>query len=106
MITGLHHVAIAVHDIDATAAFYRTTFGLPGIEASETPPDQGVRAAFIPLGNCRIELLQPLRLAPTFLLQLCPVPSDKGKEPKAAMARVKVRAERATASCKRPASIR
>ena len=61
MITGLHHVAIAVHDIDATAAFYRTTFGLPGIEASETLPDQGVRAAFIPLGNCRIELLQPLR---------------------------------------------
>ena len=58
MITGLHHVAIAVHDIDATAAFYRTTFGLPGIEASETLPDQGVRAAFIPLGNCRIELLQ------------------------------------------------
>ena len=61
MITGLHHVAIAVRDIDATAAFYRTTFGLPGIEASETLPDQGVRAAFIPLGNCRIELLQPLR---------------------------------------------
>ena len=59
MITGLHHVAIAVHDIDATAAFYCTTFGLPGIEASETLPDQGVRAAFIPLGNCRIEEYEP-----------------------------------------------
>jgi len=61
MITGLHHVALAVRDIERTAAFYRDTFGLPGIEASETLVDQGVRAAFIPLSNARIELLQPLR---------------------------------------------
>lgn len=61
MITGLHHVAIAVNDLDATAAFYHDTFGLPVPEADETLPDQGVRAAFIPLGNARIELLQPLR---------------------------------------------
>jgi methylmalonyl-CoA mutase C-terminal domain/subunit len=61
MITGLHHIALAVRNIDETAAFYRDTFGLPGLEADETLPDQGVRAAFIPLGNARIELLQPLR---------------------------------------------
>ncbi|MSQ09881.1 MAG: methylmalonyl-CoA epimerase [Dehalococcoidia bacterium] len=61
MITGLHHVALAVRDMDETAAFYSTTFGLPGLEVTETLPDQGVRAGFISLGNARIELLQPLR---------------------------------------------
>jgi len=61
MIKGLHHVALAVRDLDATARFYAETFGLAPPEKLEVIPDQGVRACLIGLGNAYIELLEPLR---------------------------------------------
>src|SRR5687767_3908909 len=60
MITGLHHVAIAVKDLDATAAFYREVFGLSQPEKTEVLQEQGVKAGFIDLGNARLELLEPV----------------------------------------------
>jgi methylmalonyl-CoA mutase C-terminal domain/subunit len=65
VITGLHHVAIAVKDLDGTARFYREVFGLPEPEKSESITEQGVRACLIGLGNAYIELLEPLRAEST-----------------------------------------
>lgn len=61
MIKGLHHVAIAVRNLDDTARFYSETFGLPQPETVEVVEEQGVRACLISLGNAYIELLEPTR---------------------------------------------
>ena len=59
MIGRLNHVAIAVPDLEASAAQYRDTLG-----ATVTPPapqpDHGVTVVFIELPNTKIELLEPL----------------------------------------------
>ncbi|GEM_PF-68251 len=61
MIKGLDHVAIAVKDLDETLKFYLDTFGFNGNEVEhETVEEQGVKACLIPLGNCYLELLEPL----------------------------------------------
>jgi len=56
---SIHHVAIAVRDLDAALAFYRDTLGLEVTERSEVP-EEGVEIAFLPTGEGEIELLQPL----------------------------------------------
>jgi len=59
MIGKLNHVAIVVPDLAAATTLYRDTLGakvLPSHELSE----HGVTAAFVELGNTRIELLEPL----------------------------------------------
>ncbi|MBI2885570.1 MAG: methylmalonyl-CoA epimerase [Chloroflexi bacterium] len=61
MIKGLHHVAIAVRSLEATARFYKETFGLPDPEKTEVVEEQGVKACFIDFGNTRLELLEPTR---------------------------------------------
>lgn len=61
MIKGLHHVGLAVKNLDETARFYRETFGLPDPEKLEVVQDQGVKACLINLGNAYIELLEPIR---------------------------------------------
>ena len=55
----INHLAIAVNDLDAALSFYRDALGLPlqGVEAVER---EGVRVAFLPLGESHIELVQPL----------------------------------------------
>jgi methylmalonyl-CoA/ethylmalonyl-CoA epimerase len=55
----LHHIAIAVHDLDAALAFYRDAVGLEMAERREVP-EEGVEIAFLPVGEGEIELLQPL----------------------------------------------
>jgi methylmalonyl-CoA epimerase len=55
----LHHIAIAVHDLDAALAFYRDTLGLEMAERRAVP-EEGVEIAFLPVGEGEIELLQPL----------------------------------------------
>jgi methylmalonyl-CoA epimerase len=54
----LDHVGIAVKDIEAALAFYRDALGLE-IEVPEDVPSQRVRARFIPVGEPRLELLEP-----------------------------------------------
>ena len=60
MITGFNHVSIVVPDLDAAMAKIRQVYGLDA-GAPMTNEAQGVRLAWIDLGNARIELMQPAR---------------------------------------------
>jgi methylmalonyl-CoA/ethylmalonyl-CoA epimerase len=55
MIGRLNHVAIAVPDLEAAAAQYRTTLGA-NVRAPQDEPDHGVTVVFIDLPNTKIEL--------------------------------------------------
>ncbi len=59
MSTSIHHIAIAVHDLDAALAFYRDALGLEMTERREAP-EEGVEIAFLPTGEGKIELISPL----------------------------------------------
>ncbi|MEM1420642.1 MAG: methylmalonyl-CoA epimerase [Pseudomonadota bacterium] len=59
MIGRLNHVAIAVPDLEAGAAKYRTALGA-NVTAPQAEPDHGVTVVFIELPNTKIELLEPL----------------------------------------------
>ena len=59
MIQKIHHVAIAVKDLDEALRFYRDTLGL-SVHKQATLDDQGVRAALLTIGQDEIELLEPL----------------------------------------------
>ena len=59
MIGRLNHVAIAVPDLEAAAAQYRTTLGAK-VNPPQDEPDHGVTVVFIELPNTKIELLYPL----------------------------------------------
>jgi methylmalonyl-CoA/ethylmalonyl-CoA epimerase len=56
---NLHHLGIAVDDLDAAILVYSDLFGAT-LEHRETVEDQGVEAASLRVGESRIELLQPL----------------------------------------------
>ncbi len=59
MIEKIHHIGIAVHDLDKALRFYRDTLGLH-VHASATVEEQGVKAALLTIGQSEIELLEPL----------------------------------------------
>jgi methylmalonyl-CoA/ethylmalonyl-CoA epimerase len=59
LIGRLNHVAIAVPDLAAAAAVYRTMLGADVSEAVPQP-DHGVTVVFVTLPNTKIELLEPL----------------------------------------------
>lgn len=54
---NVNHIGIAVKSIEETAKFY-SKLGLE-IESIEIVESQKVRVAFIPVGDVRIELLEP-----------------------------------------------
>jgi methylmalonyl-CoA epimerase len=56
---NLHHLGIAVDDLDAAILVYSDLFGAT-LEHRERVEDQGVEAASLRVGDSRIELLQPL----------------------------------------------
>jgi len=58
LIDKIHHVGIAVRDLDKSLEFYRDTLGLH-VHALDTVEDQGVRAALLTIGESEIELLEP-----------------------------------------------
>ena len=60
MITGLSHVAIVIPSLDAAAKRLKEVYGLNVGEASVNE-GQGVRLAYVELGNARIELMEPSR---------------------------------------------
>jgi len=60
MPTSLTHVSIVVPDLDAASRKLRETYGLAVGEA-RTNAEQGVRLAYVDLGNARIELMEPSR---------------------------------------------
>jgi methylmalonyl-CoA epimerase len=56
-IKRLEHVAIAVHDIDATRRMLEQTLGLP-MEYQEELPKNHAKLAMFPIGETYIELVQ------------------------------------------------
>ncbi|HEX2830267.1 MAG TPA: methylmalonyl-CoA epimerase [Burkholderiales bacterium] len=60
MITGLSHVSIVVPDLDSAADRIKATYGLE-IGDIAVNAQQGVRLAYIDLGNAKIELMEPSR---------------------------------------------
>ena len=56
MIQSLHHIGIAVEDLDAAIALYRDTLGLD-FRGVEDVPTEKVRVAVLMAGTTRIELL-------------------------------------------------
>ena len=56
---NLDHVAIAVHDLDAALAGYRSRYNVNPLYR-ETIEEQGVEEAMIPVGGSFVQLLQPL----------------------------------------------
>ena len=57
MIKKINHIGVAVKDLNEAINFYEKNLGLE-IEGKEEIKEQKVKAAFIPLGESRIELLQ------------------------------------------------
>jgi methylmalonyl-CoA/ethylmalonyl-CoA epimerase len=60
MITGLSHVSIVVPSLDAAAKRLSEVYGL-ALGEVKTNEQQGVRLAYVELGNAKIELMEPLR---------------------------------------------
>lgn len=56
---SIHHIAIAVNNLEAALAFYRDALGLEVTQRREVP-EEGVEIAFLPAGEGEIELLRPL----------------------------------------------
>ena len=56
---GIHHLGVAVDDLDEAVTTYERIFGAR-LEHRETVPDQGVEAAFLKVGDGRVELLASL----------------------------------------------
>lgn len=59
MAMKIDHIAIAVHSLEEALKVYRDLLGLE-LKGVEQVPEQGVRIAFLPVGESRIELLEPL----------------------------------------------
>ena len=57
--TRIHHIAIAVRDLDQALEFYQDGLGLEVTERRSVP-QEGVKIAFLPAGEGKIELLEPL----------------------------------------------
>jgi methylmalonyl-CoA/ethylmalonyl-CoA epimerase len=58
MIKKVDHIAIAVNNLDEGAKTY-APLGLKVVH-TETVADQGVKIAFIPIGDSEIELVEPI----------------------------------------------
>ena len=56
---GIHHLGVAVHDLDEAVDTYERLFGAE-LEHRAQIDDQGVEAAAVLVGSGRIELLAPL----------------------------------------------
>ncbi len=56
---GIHHLGVAVHDLDEAVDTYTRLFG-GEVEHRAQVSDQGVEAAALLVGDGRVELLAPL----------------------------------------------
>jgi methylmalonyl-CoA/ethylmalonyl-CoA epimerase len=55
----IDHLGIAVRSISDSLGFYREALGLE-VSGTERVDDQGVQVALLPVGESRIELLEPI----------------------------------------------
>jgi len=58
MIREVHHIGIAVRDLNAAYTLYRDALGLPLVKEGDVPA-RGVRAAMLEVGGSYLELIQP-----------------------------------------------
>ena len=56
----IHHVGVAVDDLDAAVELYQRVFGAELTHQASNEKD-GLKAAFLRAGEAEVELLQPLR---------------------------------------------
>lgn len=56
--TAVDHIGVAVEDVEAAADLFSRLLGLH-VEGVEEVPGEEVRVAFLPVGESRIELLEP-----------------------------------------------
>jgi len=56
----VHHVAVVVRDLDVALRFYRDQLRLP-LDVVLPIESDGVRIAFLPVGESSIELVEPMR---------------------------------------------
>jgi methylmalonyl-CoA epimerase len=56
---GIHHLGIAVDDLEQAVSTYAALFGA-AVEHRDTVEDQGVEAVSLRVGGSRVELLHPL----------------------------------------------
>jgi len=54
----VHHVAVVVHDLEAALHTFRDNLGIP-VESVRDVASDGVRIAFLPTGESKLELVQP-----------------------------------------------
>ncbi len=54
----VHHIALIVRDLDASLGLYRDILGLP-VETVLDIASDGVRIAFLPVGESKVELVEP-----------------------------------------------
>ncbi|HEU5363348.1 MAG TPA: methylmalonyl-CoA epimerase [Gaiellaceae bacterium] len=59
MTRGIHHLGVAVEDLEAAIERYATLFGAT-VEHRDRVEEQGVEAASLRVGESRLELLEPL----------------------------------------------
>jgi methylmalonyl-CoA epimerase len=59
VVSGVHHVGVAVDDLDAAIERWALLFAAT-LEHRQAVPDQGVEAASLRVGADRVELLAPL----------------------------------------------
>jgi methylmalonyl-CoA epimerase len=57
-VLGIHHVGLAVADLDEAIATYERLFGAR-VEHRDSLQEQGVEAAALRVGDGRVELLEP-----------------------------------------------
>jgi len=57
-VTGCDHIALAVPDLDAAISLFRDSFGVTA-GPEKNVSDQGIRIAYVDLGNVRLELMEP-----------------------------------------------
>lgn len=55
----IDHIGIAVYDVEAAMKFFQDVFQVPPGEIKELA-EQGVRGTLLPVGQTRLEILQPL----------------------------------------------
>lgn len=58
MFEKVDHIGIAVSDLEKAVAFYRDQMGLE-LKGTEVVDEQKVKVAFFPVGESKIELLEP-----------------------------------------------
>jgi methylmalonyl-CoA/ethylmalonyl-CoA epimerase len=59
LLLNVHHVALAVPDLDAAVAAHERLYGV-GPVSREVVEEQGVEEAMIPIGGSYVQLLRPL----------------------------------------------